>query len=282
MRLLSNLLNHNSVVRALKNARNELIDRWYRNTGTSAECVPLLDQGSSQGVCISIAYNTPWCIDVLTVLWSRFVKDTTLVVADNSSSDAARLSIQAICADKKVTYFPLPKNPEWSPNRSHGIAMNWIFHNLIQRLNPPYWGFLDHDCFPIRPYCIESKVPLNGVFGLRRASLRYPKYWNLWAGFCFYRGSLTAGLPLDFKHRVEFGLDTGGSNWLRLYSALDPQSCSFAGETHRTLASNDSNLILNLLDESFLHVGGASYRKKPIENAAEFTRFLEFHGIIPS
>jgi hypothetical protein len=276
MRFLSKVLNHNPLVRAFKNIRNETVDSLYRKAGLPVDLSVVAGLGARDSICVAIAYNTPWCIDLLASLWPRFVVGTTLLVADNSSRADARQEIERICADRGVAYISLPWNPEWSPNRSHGLAMNWIVCNVIDKLSCDLWGFIDHDCFPQKSFSFEAVVPSNGVFGLRKASSLNGAYWNLWAGFCFFRQSLTRGKRLDFKHRVELGLDTGGGNWCRLYESLSEEQTRFANQSGRIVTLGDSSVSLQFIEDSFVHLGGASYRQNRFENGAEFARFLSF------
>jgi hypothetical protein len=60
-------------------------------------------------------------------------------------------------AARRVPWLGLPANPEWSPNRSHGITLNWIWHNVVRQLRPEIVGFVDHECFPIRPLDLPAR-----------------------------------------------------------------------------------------------------------------------------
>ena len=170
----------------------------------------MLRSVAADGLCVTVAFNTPWVIDILTAAWERYATGMTLVVADNSSDQAAREAIVQICRSRGVPYLPLPRNPEWSPNRSHGIAVNWTYYNLVRRIRPKIFGYIDHDCFPIAPIDIPARMAGKTVYGHKWASTKFPGAWNMWAGLCFFRYSAVEDIELDFKHRIEFGLDTGG------------------------------------------------------------------------
>ena len=260
MRFLSNTLNHNPVVRGIKNLRNEIVDGIFRRR--KAAVSSLIDQLNGLGtkpVCFCIAYNTPWCIEVMIASWRRFVTGAQLVIIDNSSRADARAEIAALCSLSGVPYLALPKNPEWSLLRSHALAMNWIYYNIAVPLAPHIFGFLDHDCFPMRPFDLTEQFSANQFYGLKKTSPTHPERWSLWAGFCFFRYDSVRGLPLDFKHRVEHQLDTGGGNWKPLYGNSLPSDLREAVITMQSFPEIQIPDLFMTIENIFLHVGGASY-----------------------
>lgn len=260
MRLFSNILNHNPVVRKAKDLRNAIVDGIFRRR--TAAVSNLLDQLKPLGakpVCFCISFNTPWCIEVMIASWRRNSPDAQLVIIDNSSRADARGEIAGLCSLGNIPYLALPKNPEWSPLRSHALALNWIYYNVIIPLAPGIFGFLDHDCFPIRPFRFSDQFSSNQFYGVKKHSPTYPTYWSLWPGFCFYRYDSVRGLRLDFKHQVEYSLDTGGANWKPLYSASLPADLREAAVTSRSFPEIQIPDSFQTIENAFLHVGGASY-----------------------
>jgi hypothetical protein len=260
LRRLIDALNHNPIIRRAKNWRNGLLDRRFRSRG-HAEGKKLVDtllSRDTNGLCFTIAFNTPWVMEILIAAWRRYPTGLKLVVVDNSSDRRRRAQIELICQTHAVSYIGLPRNPEWSPNRSHGIAMNWVFYNLVRELRPGIFGFIDHDCFPFIPFNIAKRMDGASVYGPKVPSQTLSGAWNLWAGFCFFRFSQIENVALDFKHRVELGLDTGGGNWPVLYRKLNAKSIAVAttGECPHGLGD-----LPRVIDGAFLHVGQASYRK---------------------
>ena len=80
----------------------------------------------------------------------------------------------------------------------------------------PYFGFLDHDVFPIRPTTLIDKIEEAGFYGIGQ---RHPAtgHLYLWPGFCFFSREWLAGRPLDFSgirdgDKRNDG-DTGSANW---------------------------------------------------------------------
>lgn len=258
MKELVDVLNGNASIRLLKNQRNALVDSYFRRRDRSKgeALADLLRAESTQKVCFTIAFNAPWTLDLLTAAWGKYCKSFRLVVIDNSSSAKDRASNLRICEARSLAYLGLPSNPEWSPNRSHGISMNWTYHNVVRRLRPAEFGFIDHDCFPIVPFDFSERLAGRSVYGLRKFSGKRPGMWNLWAGFCFYRFADAAERPLNYTSRFELGLDTGGGNWNALYKGLGEDA---VGAASMEIFDID-NFDVQMIDDAFIHLGGASYR----------------------
>ena len=257
-------INGNPAVRSVKNLRNRIIDQGFRRCGR-ADGRAFAERLQAEGVrdaAFTIAFNCPWAVDLLTRSWTVHQPGLPLVVVDNSSDASARAAHADICDRRAVRYLPLPPNPEWSPNRSHGIALNWVWFNVVRPAGLELAGFVDHDLIPVAPFDIRRVVRGRAAYGMRGASLTHPQAWNLWAGYCFVRPSAAEGFEVDFKHRIEHGLDTGGGNWRGFYRWLGDDSVGEAGYRWERFDLGDGGPAakLLLLDEAFLHLDGASYR----------------------
>lgn len=274
VRILVDLLNQNWPVRKAKAFRNALVERSFRahGVGQGLEFAEQLRRTGSQRFCFSIAFNTPWVIDALTRAWPLHCPGMTLVIIDNSSRKSARPIIEGICRARGIAYFALPGNWEMNPNRSHGIAMNWVAHNIVCHLRPELFGFLDHDCFPTSVVDIPKLMEGKAVYGARRIAKRGLEGWFLWAGFCFFRFSAMDGVDLDFTPRFESGMDTGGGNWAVLYRSLDPNNVAYAETTAITLTLGGTEAIHGMPGGVFFHVGGASYRR--LISTAHYRRLM--------
>jgi hypothetical protein len=262
-RSLSRALNANGIVRAGKNLRNGAIDRRFRRRDAAAgrHLAAELSRRGTRHVAFSIAFNSPWVIDLLTAAWHAHPVGLDLVVLDNSSDADARARHAAICDRAGVPWLPLPPNPEWSPNRSHGIAMNWAWFNVVRHADLEIAGFVDHDCFPTAAFDVPTRMLDRAVHGLHGNSTAHPDAWNLWAGYCFIRPAATAGWTIDFKHRIEYRLDTGGGNWHGFYRHLPPATVGKAEHEWIDVAIGGGLPAVKLLrlDGSFIHLDGASY-----------------------
>ena len=262
-RSISGGLDRNPVVRAAKNLRNAVVDHGFRRCA-AAEGRRFAAELSARGVRhagVAIAYNSPWVVDLLTQAWARHQPGLPLVVVDNSSKTTARADHAALCRSRDVPYLPLPRNPERHPNRSHGIALNWTWFNVVRHASLDFVGFVDHDCIPVAPCNLAARMRDRDVYGMYGESITYPGAWNLWAGYCFLRPA--AARAVDFKHRIEYGLDTGGGNWRGFYRGLDPGRVGRAAFrwVRPDLGTGGTGAPCLLLDDAFLHLEGASYRE---------------------
>lgn len=268
-------LRRNSPVLALKNLRNQIVDDRFRAQGKESGEDLAARLRPVDALCATVAFNTPWVVDIVTAAWIRNCRNMSLVVADNSSDAAARRQIEDICASRAIAYVALPPNPERNPNRSHGIAMNWTYYNVIRHVAPTIFGFIDHDCFPIQPVDIPSKMSGKTAYGRRWSASGPGPAWQLWAGLCFFAfDALKASNP-DFKPLRSHGLDTGGGNWPRFYSRLDPADVLVAGEEKLGLSVADDDSWRRIFDGTFLHLGGTSYRGK--FNRSEYRALIADH-----
>ncbi len=100
----------------------------------------------------------------------------------------------------------------------HSISMHHEALNAAVPLvsHADYFGFLDHDVFPIRPTTLIDKIEQAGFYGLGQ---RHPAtgHLYLWPGFCFFSREWLAGRTLDFSGYRDGDKrndgDTGSANW---------------------------------------------------------------------
>lgn len=213
-------------------------------------------QGKTIGLVI--AYEQPWTLDWLLRAASRNLADMTLLVFDNSRTKSSRVAIQRICRQAGAPYLGLPPNPTKHPNRSHGMAMTWVFHNVVKKIRPRFFTYIDHDLIPIEPIHMGTILGDQPYYGLPNVS---PWGWSLWAGYCSYNFSLVADLPLNFLNDFSNGLDTGGRNWHCLYRNFDPARLRSACIESVCVKDpfNGENRHLTVVDKHWIHLGGASY-----------------------
>ena len=265
-----------SAVILAKEARNKLFYRIFQFRGRMAgrQFARQLRAAGASRVCITIAFNTPWAIDALTRAWELRPPGMVLVVVDNSTKSEARQAIARICRMRDVPYLGLPMRTEKHWSRSHGTAITWAYDNVIKRLKPELFGFIDHDCFPIVPFDIPSRLEGKTVYGRKASGTENFIYkakpgdrqWNLWAGFCFYRFSVLAGCKLNFEPRLNLGLDTGGANWALLYSKLDDADVVDAPLEQASLDLGGYESRYECIDGAFFHPGGVSYANMPTKH----------------
>lgn len=207
----------------LKMRRYRANDRAFRAVPARVGDVPSL-VGSLNGrkVLVSVAFRDPQTIAWQAPLIRLYVPDALYIVADNTPDDAQAAAIAEVAAKFSVPYLRLPANPTNVPSRSHGLALNWIWHNVIRPGEPEVFGFLDDDMFPTGPHDPFAALTDQDFFGVIRpgvstVSIDAAGRWFLWAGFSMFRFAGVRHKPLDFSQDWFLGLDTGGGNWEVLY-----------------------------------------------------------------
>lgn len=168
-------------------------------------------------VLATIAFRDPQAVAWQLALVRHYVPRAFHIVADNSPDAAEASGIEAVAVAAGIPYVWLPANP-WDLSRSHGLALNWLWANVIRPGAPRAFGFLDDDLFPTAPDDPFAVLEEQPVFGLIRTVA--PR-WFLWAGFCLFPFALVRDKRLDFGQDWFCGLDTGGGNWGPLYSGID-------------------------------------------------------------
>lgn len=262
MRFFSKFLNQNKLTRYFKNKRNGIVNRYFLKQTSTQQYEVVEKLKNLDFIVFCIAFNKPDCIQIMIDCWKRHAIDSALVVVDNSSCKNAKRKISELCHLNGIFYLSLPRNPEWHPNRSHALAMNWVFYNLVIEIKPDYFGYLDHDCFPYKKFDLSTRISGHEIYGDRRISYKYPEVWTLWAGFCFFDFKYLEGREVNFSHSIELGLDTGGNNWKVLYMLLSQQQCTFACVNQGALFENKYKQKFHSIIDSFVHIGSSSHNFK--------------------
>ena len=124
------------------------------------------------------------------------------LVADNSNLTSKSIEIERFCHENNLSYVKIPNNPLTGirASGSHGIALNWVYRNIIQKYRPKYFGFLDHDIFPIKQVSILDKLNL-GFYGVVRK--RKEPYWYMWPGFSFYEYEMIKNYDKDTMRMLQ-------------------------------------------------------------------------------
>jgi hypothetical protein len=218
------------LIHGLKTAKYRLATKRYvRRPASVGDLSALARSMAGKRVLVTIAFGDDELIDWQVQLVRHYVPSAKHVIADNSRDDGAAARIAAICTAFEAPYIRLPPNPWHQPSRSHGIALNWLWCNLIRPGEPVAFGFLDHDVFPTAREDPFEPLSSQDWFGVIRT---VGPRWFLWAGFCIFRFDRVRDAPLDFEQDWFYGLDTGGGNWRALYqhverAALKEAHCEF-------------------------------------------------------
>ncbi|WP_245431082.1 hypothetical protein [Rhodoplanes roseus] len=206
---------------SIKTARYRAVDTGYRRCpAVAGDLDAIMRQIAGRNVLVTIAFA-----DVNAARWQialvrHYVPGVVHVIVDNSPTPETASRVRHVAEAEGALYLQLPRNP-WTgkaPSRSHGLALNWTWHNLIRPAAPTGFGFIDDDLFPTAGDDPFAPLATQDCYGqVRRIGSR----WFLWAGFCMFRFDKVADLPLDFGQDWFLGLDTGGGNWEPLYSGID-------------------------------------------------------------
>ncbi|MFG1463930.1 hypothetical protein V5F77_13630 [Xanthobacter sp. DSM 24535] len=248
-----------------RRARNILVDLSYRRCRAAGQTEVLRALAAHRGgtLAFTIAFNLPEAIALLSHAMMRFVPGAQLVVCDNSTKAEARVAIAALCAERGHIYCPLPREPlsRFSTNgsRSHGVALNWIYHNLIRPTAPKVFALLDHDLVPLARDDLAARVAAQPAYGMVRHGDRFG-CWFLWPGYSVFDFAATADFALDFGTDTPLTLDTGGQNWHRLYRRLTLGEMRQARTREVYLLDGAGGREPYLLTDTWLHVGGAGHR----------------------
>jgi hypothetical protein len=249
-----------------RRTRNRAILRYYRARGVDRQAAlitALRPTVEGATVVFTVAFNVNRTIEWLADGFLKYGSGSVLVVCDNSATAAARQEIEAVCLSRRVAYVPLPRPPMaklllTNPPLSHGVALTWIFYNLVRPLAPRVFAFIDHDLIPLAPFDFGARLGDRPVYGLM-SDRRSFDTWSLWAGYCVFDFATTGSLPLDFTTDASLHLDTGGQNWSRLYRSVPLSGLRFAD--HRSefvqLDGDDTATAVEMIDGWF-HVGGAT------------------------
>ena len=221
---LQDFLHLRPLTQGMKTRRYRRIDAAYLpQPAPEQDLGPLRAAISGRNVIITVAFEDREALRMQCALLRRHVEYDVHLVLDNSPRDAAAADIKAIAQATGSLYVRLPENPWTGKNdsRSHGIAMNWGWHNILKPARPKAFGFIDHDLFPIADAAPFAPLADHAFYGdLRWAGER----WFLWAGYCFFDYAAVCDKPLDFGLDWFLGMDTGGANWEVLYRDADVSS----------------------------------------------------------
>ena len=247
---------------AFKEMRNDFFLKFYlsKKPQNFSNFIADTQYLKAENVAVVVAFEQPWALNWLLLMASKNLKNTTLLVFDNSRNLNIRQEIELVCRKHNVQYLPLPVNNTKHVNRSHGMAMSWIYENVIKKIKPNLFAFIDHDLIPVAPLDLSECIGKQNFFG--RLGGNNPKYWSLWAGYCVFRYSFLEDKKINFLYDFSRGLDTGGRNWNSLYSVYDKSKLVFANQEYKTIYMPDFNqgVSVEFIDGKWMHMGRISYR----------------------
>lgn len=227
---------------------------------------PLPDENRHIDI-VTVAFNNVHVLEHQMDLLAKNItdKDVSYLVADNSDNAEKSEQIKQLCKQRNIGYVRLPRN-KWlkklSASYSHGAALNWIYYHYINLRKPCFFGFLDHDIYPLQKLSIEAKIGSQVFYGYRRQ--KGEVHWYIWPGLAFFRHKFIASSKVNFMPCMadKLYLDTGGSMWPALYSKFNPKDLNFASFeriTLRTLGYDNDSPVEFMDGNTWFHSSNASY-----------------------
>lgn len=244
----------------LKQARNDAWQALYVN-----QRPPELDSFLSQvqhlaghDVVLVIAFEQPWSLEWLLRRASTLVEGATVLVFDNSRRAEARVAIERVCRERDTPYLALPPNSTRHVNRSHGMAVTWVYRNVVRSIRPRIFGFIDHDLIPLQSVNVAARMGSQPIYGM---PLQRKWAWQLWAGYCFFDYAQVGRLPLNFLYDFSNGLDTGGRNWHCLYRNMRRSELRLGLSHILNIQDVERGQMqpMQIVDDCWYHIGGVSY-----------------------
>jgi len=270
---------------AFKQVRNDFAQNVYVKRLPEGLPAFLRQHSHLEGknVVLIVAFEQALVLDFLLGKANQYLTDAHLLVFDNSRKPTARTEIERVCREHGVSYFSLPPNATRHPNRSHGMAMTWIFQNVVLAIKPRVFAFIDHDLIPLETVEFGKLLGTQQFYGAVKTD-RYcnPQKigkwgWALWAGYCMFDFSSVKDLPLNFSYDFSRGLDTGGRNWHQLYKNYDHKKIRIADSRLVPMTDPVTGVVhqIQIVDGRWFHFRGASYRKTFQENVEIYKRLAD-------
>lgn len=258
-----------------KQARNDIISRLYTRHTTDnhqKEICKINQSTNANNIIISITFGRTRLTELQIKQFKKFNQDSLLIIADNSPTTEGKNAIEKTCRQENIHYFSLPKNRSTHANRSHSLALQWCYKNIISQVHPEIFGFIDHDIIPTQPFNITNKQWSIPIYGLVWNS-SINKAWQLWAGYCFFNYRLTKNKNLNFMYDFANGLDTGGRNY-SYFKTLNRSSIPNISNIFAYSEHNNKNYKFQIIDECWVHMGGAGHKQDYKDRFSDFTDFI--------
>jgi len=259
--LLNGFLDFKPILTIFRYFRNELLLKFYirKKTPRFHSFMESIKTLKNSNVAVVVAFEQPWALNWLLKMAKKNLKKTSILVFDNSRKLALRQKIELVCKKNEVFYYSLPEYRTRHVNRSHGMALSWIYTNVIKTLQPKIFGFIDHDLIPLNPIDFSKAINSQPFYG--RVTGNKPGFWSLWAGYCLFDFNYLADKKINFLYDFTKGLDTGGRNWDSLYSHFQKNQLAFAPSTIKTiyLPKFKNGTDVSFIDNKWIHIGRISY-----------------------
>ena len=214
-----------------------------------------------------VAFEQPWALNWQLKMAHQNLTDVQLVVFDNSREPELRHKIAEVCRLNNTPYLALPSYSTRHINLSHGMAMNWIYQNIVKIIRPKLFSYIDHDMIPVLPSTYSHKLVDQPLYGLPRVKR---SRWYLWAGYCAFDFDFVNNKKINFLEDCSNELDTGGRNWHVIYNDSDLDTLQFADQSFFDVLDPATKMKtkIEIIDKTWFHIGGIGYNDNFKKKAA--------------
>lgn len=218
---------------------------------------------------VVVAFNEPELIALHVAALKKFLKNPyEYFVIDNSNREDRAEAIRHYCLANKINYVRLPVNPGLDGSLSHGLALNWVYRNIIQRFKPRLFGFMDHDLYPIDEVDIVSYLNRADAWGFITTQQPFWHFWNphlaCWSGLAFYRLERFAAEQPNFL--PTWGFDTVGGVRVEINRTSQLPDPNIYTYTPLEVAPG----VFVRQKGKFVHFVGASYNPHSLEEQKQW------------
>ncbi|SES92104.1 hypothetical protein [Thorsellia anophelis] len=243
----------------IKYLRNQLLSNLYNKSDEKTrKQFEQLKLDPNKVPVISITFQNPSVTKWQITQIQKHCQDIELLIFDNSKNEDQANEIKQHCITLGIFYYRLPRNKVKHPNRSHALAMNWIYAQFIQLKKPDYFGFIDHDLIPLADFTIKPALQNKPFYGLLYGGGR--ETWQTWAGYTFFDRRNMENKKIDFMYHFQIALDTGGYNYESLYRPTQLNPKEYANNKIATLElPNREAVNIQVIDNIWFHIGGIGY-----------------------
>lgn len=171
-------------------------------------------------------FNNPDFLEFQYKAFKKFLKEEHQLICINNSFDKQNEKdmIQDRAASLGIPhYFPEEVNHHAGSGRSHQMALNWTWRNLIMK-DEGIVIIVDHDMFPIKEFKLYPEYDVISVMQGRGANIKY-----------FHPGIMIIHPSLKDREQVDFI----GEN-------IDGHDCDSGGNWHHYLKSHPELKIKGL------------------------------------
>lgn len=212
---------------------------------------------------IIVTYNSAAFIKKQVELIRRFSIDPVdIIIVDNSTDDSVVRAILYYNEELGCRYLKTYASST-NGSDSHAFAANLAYTKY--RDDYKMFFFLDHDCFPIKPFSIRQMLDGMAMVGVgqNKGGIEY-----FWPGCVMWKSGAEIAPMIDFSPNKELQLDTGGGlhhivEKFGVAGRIEGGKCRFLNEEHVQNPNFNKgmyNFYVFINERMFMHfINGSSW-----------------------